>query len=470
MVGLVSGLAAACSTDTARFSQSPFSNPFSVSGGAEPTATGSLPERAAATTAPMSPAVPTAPVVAQPLAPPSAPTSGATFNQPPAVPRQPAAVATSPAPVAPRAVASNGPTGWSPIGGSTVTVGPGDSLQALSTRYGVPAVAILQANGLSTASQLTPGRTVVIPVFNAVGAPTAASAPVAPRPAASAPAPRPAPVAARPAPAPVPQPQMRLVEGAKPAPTRAAPAATPQRAEPARPAPVAARPAQPAPAPARTAARPESARPEPAKPVVQAQAPAPQRPAAPAPAPQPQPQRPVAQAPAPAPQPAQPAQPQRVAALGNPAVASNPAPAPAPQPARPEPTQTASLPASPSSNLDFRWPARGRVISGFGSGGNEGINIAVPEGTPVRAAEGGTVAYAGNELRGYGNLVLIRHDNGYVSAYAHNGEIGVKRGDKVTRGQVIAKSGQSGNVNSPQLHFEIRKGSTPVDPMPYLSN
>ena len=88
----------------------------------------------------------------------------------------------------------------------------------------------------------------------------------------------------------------------------------------------------------------------------------------------------------------------------------------------------------------------------------------------MKAAESGTVAYAGSEVKGYGNLVLIRHDNGYVSAYAHNGEVKVKRGEKVRRGQVIAKSGQTGNVTSPQLHFEIRKGSTPVDPMTHLAS
>ena len=126
---------------------------------------------------------------------------------------------------------------------------------------------------------------------------------------------------------------------------------------------------------------------------------------------------------------------------------------------------TASIPkqeeeTSSADKADFRWPARGRVISGYsGKGGNEGINIAVPEGTPVKAAEGGTVAYAGSELKGYGNLVLIRHPNGYVSAYAHNGDLKVKRGDTVKRGQVVANSGQSGNVSSPQLHFELRKGS-----------
>jgi murein DD-endopeptidase MepM/ murein hydrolase activator NlpD len=120
----------------------------------------------------------------------------------------------------------------------------------------------------------------------------------------------------------------------------------------------------------------------------------------------------------------------------------------------------------------FRWPAHGRVIAGYGPTPNgvqnDGINIALPVGTPVKAAEDGVVAYAGNELKGYGNLVLIRHPNGYVTAYAHAKEITVRRGDHIKRGQVIAHSGQSGNVNAPQLHFEIRKGATPLDPKRYL--
>jgi murein DD-endopeptidase MepM/ murein hydrolase activator NlpD len=136
-------------------------------------------------------------------------------------------------------------------------------------------------------------------------------------------------------------------------------------------------------------------------------------------------------------------------------------PAPAAEPA--------AAAAGDSARPEFRWPARGRIIQGFNSGGNDGINISVPEGTQVKAAEGGVVAYAGNELKGYGNLVLIRHPNGFVSAYAHNGELDVKRGDQVKRGQTIAKSGQSGNVGTPQLHFELRKGSTPVDPTGYLA-
>jgi murein DD-endopeptidase MepM/ murein hydrolase activator NlpD len=121
----------------------------------------------------------------------------------------------------------------------------------------------------------------------------------------------------------------------------------------------------------------------------------------------------------------------------------------------------------------FRWPARGKVITAYGAKANgkvnDGINLAVPEGTPIKAAEDGVVAYSGNELKGYGNLVLVRHANGYVTAYAHASELLVKRGDTIKRGQVIAKSGQSGEVGSPQLHFEIRKGSQPVDPLQFLN-
>jgi len=121
----------------------------------------------------------------------------------------------------------------------------------------------------------------------------------------------------------------------------------------------------------------------------------------------------------------------------------------------------------------FRWPVRGKVITSYGAKtngkSNDGINLAVPEGTPVKAAEDGVVAYSGNELKGYGNLVLVRHSNGYVTAYAHASELLVKRGDPIKRGQVIAKSGQSGEVGSPQLHFEIRKGSTAVDPLQFLN-
>ena len=132
-----------------------------------------------------------------------------------------------------------------------------------------------------------------------------------------------------------------------------------------------------------------------------------------------------------------------------------------------------SLAEGAGSLPTFRWPARGRVIAGYGptpnGQQNDGINLALPEGTAVKAAEDGVVAYAGNELKGYGNLVLVRHANGYVTAYAHAKELLVKRGEQVKRGQTIAVSGQTGSVNAPQLHFEIRKGSSPLDPMRFLN-
>jgi murein DD-endopeptidase MepM/ murein hydrolase activator NlpD len=139
----------------------------------------------------------------------------------------------------------------------------------------------------------------------------------------------------------------------------------------------------------------------------------------------------------------------------------------------PRTTETVVKTAEPNGAMpSFRWPVRGRVIAGFGNKPNgtqnDGINLAVPEGTPIKAADDGVVAYAGNELKGYGNLVLIRHSNGFVSAYAHASELLVKRGDTIKRGQVIAHAGQTGNVTSPQLHFEIRKGSTPIDPTQFL--
>ena len=137
-------------------------------------------------------------------------------------------------------------------------------------------------------------------------------------------------------------------------------------------------------------------------------------------------------------------------------------------------TTSVAKQAEPAGAIpSFRWPVRGRIIAGFGprpnGTTNDGINLAVPEGTPIKAADDGVVAYAGNELKGYGNLVLIRHADGYVSAYANASKLLVTRGEHVKRGQVIARAGQTGNVNSPPLHIEIRKGSVPVNPTKYLS-
>ncbi|CAA2141553.1 LysM peptidoglycan-binding domain-containing protein [Hyphomicrobium sp. ghe19] len=172
----------------------------------------------------------------------------------------------------------------------------------------------------------------------------------------------------------------------------------------------------------------------------------------------------------------------------SPAVA--PVQANATQPTRPTPTEQKPSPpeekvavavpsavaegaaSSANNSGKLRWPTIGKIVAGFGgrSDGthNDGINLQVPLGTEVHAAESGIVAYAGSELKGYGNLVLLRHDNGWVTAYAHNDELLVKRGDKIKRGQVIAKAGKTGSVDQPQVHFELRQGSKPVDPMPYL--
>lgn len=159
---------------------------------------------------------------------------------------------------------------------------------------------------------------------------------------------------------------------------------------------------------------------------------------------------------------------------------ASPAPAAAPPAAAPAANAApAAAPASATGAVSdgasgFRWPVRGRIIAGFGKQAdgarNEGIDLAVPAGTPVRAAEAGTVIYAGNELEGYGNLVLIQHKDDWVSAYAYNETLTVRRGDKVERGQAIATAGSSGAADQPQVHFELRKRSKPVDPLPYLSD
>jgi murein DD-endopeptidase MepM/ murein hydrolase activator NlpD len=132
------------------------------------------------------------------------------------------------------------------------------------------------------------------------------------------------------------------------------------------------------------------------------------------------------------------------------------------------------LPAPPAkSGRGFIWPLKGELIAEYGSTGkgqhNDGINIAAPRGTAVVAAESGVVAYAGNELRGFGNLLLIKHDEGWMTAYAHNDQLLVHRGDVVRRGQKIALVGDSGGVGQPQLHFELRQGTRAIDPMPVLA-
>lgn len=125
-----------------------------------------------------------------------------------------------------------------------------------------------------------------------------------------------------------------------------------------------------------------------------------------------------------------------------------------------------------SSKANFIWPTKGMVISGFGAkkGGlyNDGINISAKEGAPIKAADDGDIVYAGNELRGYGNMLLIKHNNGYLTAYAHTNDILVRKGDVVKKGQLIAHVGKTGHVSTPQLHFSIRQGRKAIDPEKYL--
>ena len=136
-------------------------------------------------------------------------------------------------------------------------------------------------------------------------------------------------------------------------------------------------------------------------------------------------------------------------------------------------TRPVQLSAPPALDTDgFLWPVKGRIITWFGAVNqglhNDGINIAAPEGTKVRAAQHGVVAYSGSELQGFGQLILIRHADNYVTAYAHNQNSLVELGQKVTRGQPIATVGQSGNVDRPQLHFQIRKARTKLNPTKLL--
>ena len=460
----VAALLSGCSADSTRFNDA-FGNPFATGSTEKPHKVSTLNHPVGTGRTP--------PVVATAL--PPRPTSTASV-----------APAAAPVMVSRETTGSIGPThsvpntsfgGWSGQGGAAVQVAQGDTAEMLSKRYGVPQNILLQVNGLKSASDVQPGITIVVPVYNAVATLPQAQAPrvaaVTPAPLVhprSAPAPRVAqvePDVVRAAPARV------IVAKAEPvaAPVREAPARKGKLVVPA-PAKVAAVvPTRTGKAASKVATVDNS--------VVKGKTAA-QGAAAPV---------------------AVKVAPMKVAAAAVAAKPLAPAPkaatkvqvAPAPKAEQAidrkviDPTPTASLPpaaaatapatAAPAAAVadaggpEFRWPARGRIIQGFkgGAGGNDGINIAVPEGTAVKAAEGGVVAYAGSELKGYGNLVLIRHPNGYVTAYANNGEIDVKRGETVKRGQMIAKSGQSGNVSSPQLHFELRKGSQPVDPTSYLA-
>ena len=467
LIGIIGGGAAACSSDASRLSN-PFSNPFS----SEPAATGSLPEGGLKP----APAIRTGRIQSEALGAPGA------------APRPAATAIPAPTPAAAPAtrVASTGTPGWSAQGGTQITVSKNDSLNQMSTRFGVPASAILSANGLSNASQITPGRQIVIPVYNASGL-NPAAAPMTARPARAAEEKR---EDARQVEAKVASKREEAKEAAKREEAKREEAKREEAKETAKRA-AAEKEADRKEALARDTAARKAAEEKSRKEASVKEADKKQhvRPGQVAKAdekkadPKADAKAQEAKAEAKAAAKAEAAQKlaeakaakeaaQKAAAAEKPekvAVKETPKPVAAAAPAKPEPAATGSV-ADATPSESFRWPAKGRVISGYGTSGNEGINIAVPEGTPVKAAEEGTVAYAGSDVKGYGKLVLVRHANGFVSAYAHNGEIDVKPGDKVKRGQTIAKSGASGNVTSPQLHFEIRKGGSPVDPMSQLAS
>lgn len=405
--------AAGCSSDTSRFNENPFS-----SGTGQPEATGSLPQSRPSVAA----AAPVGRVESRPM-----PQMQGSALPPPSSSYPSQSSYPSPRHTAEAALPSRAPAAnWQMKGGNTIVVKHGETLSSLSRQHHVPASAILQANHLSTPS-IRVGQRLVIPQFGRETAPV--------RQVASAAGP--VPVARREPVAPrVTAPATQAAAGgamivgqgdtlAKIAHRSRVSVNDLARANnldvharlhpgtrltiPAHTATAAAIPTAPAHEPAKVAsvAPAESAR------------------------------------------------------MLTPATET-----PKVEHGAKEKDVTNATPA-------FRWPVRGRIIAGFGpkpnGAQNDGINLAVPEGTPVKAADDGVVAYSGNELKGYGNLVLIRHPNGYVTAYAHASELLVKRGEAIKRGQVIAKAGQTGNVTSPQLHFEIRKGSTPVDPRQFLN-
>jgi murein DD-endopeptidase MepM/ murein hydrolase activator NlpD len=355
LAGLGAVLLAGCSSDVTRFSQSdsPFSNPFASSAPA---------------------AAPSSRVASAPL-PQGSPAGvrAASLSRPQAV--------------------GGSAAGWTAAGGSPVVVANGETLDSLSGRYGVPAAAILSANGLSSASEVKGGMHIIVPVYHADGHGLASAEEKT---------------------------KKHGKDVAEAEPSKSARKAKDKEKE-------------------KTAAKAD-------KPGKEAEKSGKEKGSA------------VAEV-----------EPSKASQIKKPAIDKTPTGNLESGAAASKPALTGAQADAAGTEPEFRWPARGRIIQGFKAGGNDGINISVPSGTSVRAAENGVVVYAGDGLKGYGNLVLIKHPNGFVTAYGNNEELDVKRGETVKRGQVIAKSGDTGNVNSPQLHFELRKGSTPVDPTSYLA-
>ena len=338
---------------------------------------------------------------------------------------------------------------------AVVLAQPGDTVQNLARRYKVPAEAIIETNGLSAPYQLARGQRIVIP---------------------------PAYIAEQwqPHAAPQPKPRSRKaqvepqVEPVEPAPKPRAVAHVAPVKRDVLASPVVVEPGEPEPDPRLEGARYYALGKPRAKPVFEGQggpeelAPPPKLAEAPVVMPRPKPPRDIAEPDLDAPYqpPKQTARDQDLAydekqKSKNVAVAER------------DPDAAFDERPVTRGTGRFVWPVKGKIISGFGRRGsgmhNDGINIAAEPNAPVKAADAGTVIYAGNELAGYGNLLLVRHANGFVTAYAHAKKLLVDRGDKVRQGQTVALVGATGDVDRPQLHFEIRKGDRAVDPSRYLN-
>lgn len=352
----------------------------------------------------------------------------------------PPAAATPPA----SATASTGarPEGWSTTGAPRVTLEPNETIYSVATRYGVPVDELMKANGITDATSVAAGQQLVIPAYSRGGAQSASLAPAQSAGTASAPSAGgsytvqsgdtlssisrktnvsvPALRQANNLSSDVIRVGQTLSLGGASAPTTQVASTAPVTA-----APQAAEPQQTA-----------SVEPQPAAATTE------------------------------------------VASNGG---ATQPAGYTAPTSGEAavdikktvEVEQAAIAPES--TGIDkLRWPVRGHILTGFGAQDgdvrNDGIDISVPAGSDVKAAENGVVIYAGSGLKEYGNTVLIRHDDGLVTVYGHASEIKVSRGDTVQRGQVIALSGMTGEATQPKLHFEVRENATPVNPTNFLGN
>jgi murein DD-endopeptidase MepM/ murein hydrolase activator NlpD len=437
--GFVGAAIAGCSQDASRFKDDPFTNPF----GSRSDVTNTVPSGAGTIESqplagpPSQRGYSTTPTYSS-AAPRSVPAAPAPAYNPP-----PQQIAYHPATTGSNAPARSGEAGWRWDGAAAVTLQSGETVDTIARRYGVPVSAILRANNLADASRVPPGARLVIPRYegtttgytNASAQPPRQQnySPPPPRQQSYSPPPTPAPSRAA-APAPAGNGLTHVVNSGETLYSLGRRYGV-SHIEIARANGIqndsALRIGQRLGIPGGSSATASNTTPFSPPPSHRAETSSPQRTAA-------------------IPEPTQ-----KAAAV------------------TPVSTNASEEPRSLGGSPQFRWPVRGRVISDYGPKANgqhnDGINLAVPEGTEVKAAEDGVVAYAGNELKGYGNLVLLRHADGWMTAYAHNSQLLVKRGDSVKRGQNIARAGQTGGVASPQVHFEIRKGSTPVDPTQYLA-